>query len=311
MSNSPAERESFTAFITAFVAMHTFAWICCFIIIITVVFSPNINRQSTWINLNISWIIACFVFAFLLTTGQLYKTSPHPSVCLFQAAAVDAVSSLVAGTMLALSLQLWLNLRLNSGNLTGMSPQQRDTLLIVMPYVVPLIEFLASLGYAGQHPQQVALTDSGMFCGFTNPIPGRIASIYSAILMIPTASAQVALWHYSYRNWYKISKNSRNDLVTMIRLGLFTVFGIVSVIVSILNLTMQVNSSVVNILESLPPVSFVFIFGLQQDLFRAWMFWRTYPTVLKSTSTVWSGIRLIKTPTENEQSQTKTTWTDA
>ncbi|KAJ3932558.1 MAG: hypothetical protein NXY57DRAFT_1002410 [Lentinula lateritia] len=274
--------------------MHTFAWICCLIIIITVVFSPNINRQSTWINLNISWIIACFVFAFLLTTGQLYKTSPHPSVCLFQAAAVNAVSSLVAGTMLALSLQLWLNFRFNSGNLT-----------------VPLIQFLASLGYAGQHPQQVALTDSGMFCGFTDPIPGRIASIYSAVLMIPTASAQVLLWRYTYRNWYKISKNSRNDLITMIRLGLFTVFGIVGVIVSILNLTMQVNSSVVNILESLPPVCFVFIFGLQEDLFRAWMFWRTYPSVLKSTSTVWSGIRLIKMPTENEQSQTKTTWTDA
>ncbi|KAJ4476358.1 hypothetical protein C8J55DRAFT_606820 [Lentinula edodes] len=311
MPNSPAGRESFTALITTFVAMHTFAWICCLIIIITVVSSPNINRQSTWINLNISWIIACFVFAFLLTTGQLHKTSPHPSVCLFQAAAVNAVSSLVAGTMLALSLQLWLNFRFNSGNLTGMSSQQRDTLLIAMPYVVPLIEFLASLGYAGQHPQQVALTDSGMFCGFTDPIPGRIASIYSAVLMIPTASAQVLLWRYTYRNWYKISKNSRNDLITMIRLGLFTVFGIVGVIVSILNLTMQVNSSVVNILESLPPVCFVFIFGLQEDLFRAWMFWRTYPSMLKSTSTVWSGIRLIKMPTENEQSQTKTTWTDA
>ncbi|KAJ4481188.1 hypothetical protein J3R30DRAFT_3700791 [Lentinula aciculospora] len=303
MSSPPTERESSTALITTFVTMHTFAWTCCLIIITTVVFSPEIHRQSTWINLTISWIIACFVYAFLLTTGELYKANPNPGICLFQAVLVDAVSSLVAGMMLALSLQLWFNLRSNPFKSTG-TPQRRDTLLIVVPYVVPFIEFFATIGYAVQHPQEVALTKSGMFCGLTNPIFGRISFIYSAILMVPTASAQAVLWHYSYWNWYKLSKNNRNALATMVRLGLFTVFGIVGVLVSLLDLTNQVDLSVVNILESLPPVSFVLIFGLQQDLFRAWIFWLTCSSVPKPASGMWSRIRSIGTEsysTENEQ----------
>ncbi|KAJ3784969.1 hypothetical protein GGU10DRAFT_434867 [Lentinula aff. detonsa] len=308
----PAGRESSTALISAFVTIHTFSWTSCLIIVVTVVLSPNIRRQSTWINLNISWIIACFIYAFLLTTEQLYKTNPQPGVCLFQAAAVDAVSSLVAGAMLALALQLWYNLRSNSVR-PILAARQRDLLLIAMPYVVPLIEFFATLGYAVQHPQQVTLTESGMFCGLTTPIPGKISSLYSAILMIPTVSAQALLWVYSYQNWYKVSGNSGNALATMIRLGLFTLFGIVGVMVSIFNLTNQVNPSVVNILESLPPLSFVFIFGLQQDLLHTWMFWRQ-PTISQPTTGAWSRIQIVNMQklSEVEQSRpssaTKPTW---
>ncbi|KAF5392124.1 hypothetical protein D9757_003199 [Collybiopsis confluens] len=115
--------------IITFVTMHTFVWISCIVIMLTVIFnSKSIHRQSTWVNLNLSWIIACFVFAFLLTTGQLITPNPNPDVCLFQAAGVNAVTSLwvtcslassrvardkieaimyrTAGTMLALALQV-------------------------------------------------------------------------------------------------------------------------------------------------------------------------------------------------------------
>jgi hypothetical protein len=113
MANAPAGHELFKSLsIAAFVTIHTFAWTCSSIIILTVVLSPNIQRLPTWINLNLSWIMACFVFAFLLTTGQLYEANPSPNICSFQAAAVNAIPSLIAGTTLALALQLWFNIHL-------------------------------------------------------------------------------------------------------------------------------------------------------------------------------------------------------
>ncbi|KIK65058.1 hypothetical protein GYMLUDRAFT_39463 [Collybiopsis luxurians FD-317 M1] len=308
-NDSPgAQREQSSSLITAFVTMHTFVWISSIVIILTVILSPNIHRQSTWINLNLSWIITCFVFAFLLTSGQLFNANPDSNVCLFQAAGVNAVTSLTAGTMLALALQLWFNINPNSARRESRLARRRDILLITVPYIVPLIEFLASVGYAVQNRQEVVLTDSGMFCGMTNPTLRKISAIYSAVLMIPTVVFLVLLSVYVYRNRLQLSGTT-----IIIRFGLFILFGVVGTIASVIDLTDQADSSVANILESLPPVSFVLIFGLQEDLLRVWMFWRAPPkkswhTRLRSPPQSYSSeIELGQT---RPMSATKTSWTD-
>ncbi|KAJ3976627.1 hypothetical protein EV361DRAFT_258694 [Lentinula raphanica] len=291
MSGDSTGRKSSTALITTFITIHTFAWTTCLIMIITVFLSPAIHRQSTWVNLNISWIIACFVYAFLLPTGQLYNPDPQFGVCLFQAAAVYAVQSLVAGTMLALSLQVWWNIQRSKAGSPTMSTRQRDAILIIFPYIVPAIELIVIASYAGRNSQKVILTESGMFCGLTTPIPGRISAFYSATLMILTTCAQGLLWQYSYRNWYQVSGSVGNALATMVRLAMFTLVGIVGVIVNILDLINPFDPSIVNILESLPPLAFVFIFGLQQDILRAWTgrFWRNNNDHTTSMSKISTG----------------------
>jgi len=193
----------------------------------------------------------------------------------------------VAGTTLALALQLWLNVcpLPASRRICTISSRHHDLTLIVFPYVVPLIEFFSSLGYAARHPEQATLTNSGMFCGLNHSLPGKISTIYSALLMIPTVFVECMILQHIYRNWYKSSYNKgRDTFAMMIRFALFTLFGIVGVIVSVLNLTVEADSAVVNILESLPPMSFVFIFGLQEDLVHVWLFWRQKPRE-KSTQT--------------------------
>lgn len=151
--------------------------------------------------------------------------------------------------------------------------------------MVPLIGFFSSFGYAVRHPEQATLTNSGMFCGLKHSLPGKISTIYSALLVIPTVFVEGMISQHIYRNWYKPSnKNGRDAFAMMIRFALFTLFGIVGVIVSVLNLTIEADSAVVNILESLPPMSFVFIFGLQEDLVQVWLSWRQKPRE-KSTQT--------------------------
>ncbi|KAJ3763540.1 hypothetical protein EV360DRAFT_66231 [Lentinula raphanica] len=285
-------RKSSTALITTFITIHTFAWTTCLIMIITVFLSPAIHRQSTWVNLNISWIMACFVYAFLLPTGQLYNPDPQFGVCLFQAAAVYAVQSLVAGTMLALSLQVWWNIQRSKAGSPTMSTRHRDAILIIFPYIVPAIELIVIASYAGRNSQKVILTESGMFCGLTTPIP--------------------------YRNWYQVSGSVGNALATMVRLAMFTLVGIVGVIfdrpwlnrVNILDLINPFDPSIVNILESLPPLAFVFIFGLQQDILRAWTgrFWRNnndHTTSMSKISTADRSTTRISTECKNKRENAK------
>jgi hypothetical protein len=299
------------SFIITFVTMHTFVWISCSIMILTVVFYSNKHPQPKWINLNFSWILACFVFAFLLTTGQLFEANPDPSICLFQAAGVNAVTTLTAGTTLAFALQLWFNVVLDSySNPTRrqvISVRNRDVLLIVIPFIVPLLEFFVTLGYALRNPHRVVLTDSGMFCGLTNPILGKISVIYSTILMIPTLVVQGLLSLYAYRSWSRGSGAGTVQAVTIVRLGVFIIFVVVGIIVSVIKLISPSGSVVANILESLSPVSFALIFGLQRDFLRVWMFWPK-PKVTENSEcleTSGPGFGLLLKPKEGQQQQHK------
>jgi hypothetical protein len=262
--------------IITFVTMHTFVWTSGSIMILTVIFSSKVQRHPTWINLNFSGILTCFVFAFLLTTGQLYETNPEPKICMFQASGVNAVIPLFTGTMLALVLQLWFNAVFDSNSTPRrqlVSVRDRDVILIVIPYIVPLIEFFATLGYALRNPHSVVLTDSGMFCGSTNPILGKISVIYSTIIMVPTLIIQGFLLFYIYRTRGRNSHSGPVQVATVIRFGVFLIFVVVSVILSVKSLIRPGSTVVANMVELLAPVSFVFIFGLQGDFLRAWMFW--------------------------------------
>lgn len=263
-----------------FVSLHTFVWIASTLIILTVVLSRNVHRQITWLNLNLSWIFACFSFALLLTAGQLFKPQPNASICLAQAAASTSVPSLTSGTTLAFALHLWFNIR-SSSYLDRVELKRvtlRNIALVVVPYIVPLIEFVAAFAYGAQHPEQVVLDGTGMLCGLSTTVFAKISAISVSVIMFITVIFEGWIIYMIYGNWraHSISNlQGKAGVTTVIRLLAFTLFGIVGIGASLTYLTSKgADSATANLLQSLPPVSFVFIFGLQWDIIHAWMFWR-------------------------------------
>ncbi|KAF5332927.1 hypothetical protein D9758_015957 [Tetrapyrgos nigripes] len=273
--------SSSRSLVILFVSLHTFVWIASTFIILTVVLSRNVQRQSTWFNLNLSWIFACFSFALLLTAGQLFKPQPNGSICLAQAAASTSVPSLTSGATLAFALHLWFNMR-SSSHLDRLELRRatlRNIALLVVPYIIPLVEFVAAFAYGIQHPNQVVLDSTGMLCGLTTDVFAKLSAISVSVIMFMTLIFESWIIYMIYLSWRSKSINSpirgTAGLATVIRLIAFTVFTIVGIGASLTFLTTKgADAASANLLQSIPPASFVFIFGFQWDIIRVWMFWR-------------------------------------
>ncbi|KAK7446970.1 hypothetical protein VKT23_014183 [Stygiomarasmius scandens] len=294
-----AAKTASRSVVLLFVALHTFVWTALTIITLTAILSRHVQRQVTWLNLNLSWIFACFAFSLLLITGQLFKPQPDTSICLIQAAATTSLPSLTSGTTLAFALHLWFNIRSSSyqDRLELRRATLRNVALVIVPYIIPLIEFLAAFVYGTQHPGQVGLDGTGMLCGLTNTIFAKVSATSVSVIMFITVVFEAwTMWMVYHRH---LSRNSISSMAALFRLLIFTLFGIVGLVAGLTYLTSHgTNAAAANLLQALPPVSFVFIFGLQMDIFRAWMFWRKDES--SSNQSMSQGLVLSRTTTPVE-----------
>ncbi|KAK7435509.1 hypothetical protein VKT23_019631 [Stygiomarasmius scandens] len=273
---NPSGPESASrALVIPFVVLHTFVWVALTIVILTVVLSRHVKRQIVWLSLNLSWIVTCFSFSLLFNTGQLFKSVPDKSICLVQAVATTTFPSLTSGTTLAFALNLWFNIRSCSYRAEPGTAMFRIVALVVIPWIIPLAAFLAVFMYGAQHPEQVHLDGIGMLCGLTNTVLAKLSAISVSMIMFITAIFEAWTMWMIYRRQLMLKTGISSIATNLLRLSVFTLFGIVGMVAGLTYLSGHgTDEAVANLLQALPPVSFVFIFGLQRDIFQAWMFWR-------------------------------------
>ncbi|KAJ7593225.1 hypothetical protein C8J56DRAFT_1128378 [Mycena floridula] len=272
--------ESSNALLVLFFTMHYLGWIGTLLILTTALLSTNVHRHVTWTNLCLAWIVSCFGYSLLLTTGQLFKSTPDFSVCLVQAAAVYATPALTTGATLSLAIHLWLTFRTISETPTARTDAIYSILLVAVPYFAPIGLFIGVFVYGLQYPSRVLLSESKMYCGVDSTIPGKISAIYVAILVFPTVILEGLVIITLYRNWKGYNRTARNGLRTVVRFSAFTISGIFAISISLSYLSSRSYGRLPNVLMALPPVTFVAVFGSQMaslDLMRAWLFWRRQP----------------------------------
>ncbi|ESK96724.1 hypothetical protein Moror_6741 [Moniliophthora roreri MCA 2997] len=277
-ASSPSYRGS-GVLIPLFITAHTFVWIGSTIVLLTVFLSSRIYRHPTWTNLNLSWILACFSFSCLFTTGQLYNPRPSFPVCLVQASAIYSVPSLTSGATLAVAISLFLRIRNTGTRRREIDPQVQRTrtlVLVLTPYILPTIIFFGVLIFGLQHKDQVTLADNWMVCGLKNPVFGRATDLLVAAIMVPTVT--IGLWTIIYLYRSTAASLGRKIIHLLAKLGIFTLFGIfgtiVSSIFSFVRFAGVWQSAIANVLLALPPLSYIFLFGLQKDILLVWAFWR-------------------------------------
>ncbi|KAJ8075084.1 hypothetical protein PM082_019411 [Marasmius tenuissimus] len=289
------------ALIPLFITIHTFVWIGSGIITLTAALSPTIRRHPTWFNLKLSWILACFSFSLLSTTGQLYKPEPVFWICVVQAAAVYSVPFLTAGSSLALAIYLYLVVRGRENESGGGGGRWKDhvVLLVYVPYILPSIAFFSVLSMGLVDPTNIGLSNNWMVCSIHRyEALGHASNICILAILIPTIIIECITLTSVYRH-----KRGRTVLLptgTLIRLSVFTVFGVFGTVISFCftRLTSPYQTALGNVLASvresksrsldislffflcvcshrwLAPLSFIFLFGLQKDIVEAWTFWR-------------------------------------
>ncbi|KAG7087655.1 hypothetical protein E1B28_013603 [Marasmius oreades] len=263
------------ALIALFFSIHTFVWVGSCILLLTVALVSNIRRHPIWVNMKLSWIFACFSFAFLLTTGQLYKSEPIFAICLVQAAAVSSVPILTSGTTLALAIFLLLATR-PGPDAGGKMDRTRVTALVCVPYILPIGMFIFVLVFGLRDRGQVTLAKDWMVCGIRDPAVGHACNIAVVVIMLPTVIIEGWTITFVYR---RRQVAGPNILSTLIRLSIFTFFGVLAIAISFSSRHFKtaIQMAVGNILQSLPPLAFIILFGLQRDILDTWAFWRREP----------------------------------
>ncbi|KAF9264503.1 hypothetical protein L218DRAFT_998471 [Marasmius fiardii PR-910] len=279
MSNS-AKSPSYSgsgALIAVFIAIHTFVWVGSCILLLTVALSSNIRRHAIWVNMKLSWTFSCFAFALLFTTGQLYKSEPVFAICLIQAAAVASVPILC-----------YLRNDIGSSYIsTGSGPdaggkisRARATALVCVPYILPTGVFILLLVLGLQERPHVTLAKDWMLPAYiSHPnYRGQASNIAVVIILLPTVIIEGLTITSVYRMRHVLGPGP-TSLSTLIRLSVFTLFGIFGLIISFVSnyFKTTIQTALGNVLQSLTPLSFILLFGLQRDILRTWAFWRRSP----------------------------------
>ncbi|KAJ4495381.1 hypothetical protein C8R41DRAFT_292030 [Lentinula lateritia] len=138
------------------------------------------------------------------------------------------------------------------------------------------------------YPDSVRVTGSGMYCNSGLAIPGRISAGVVAVVLVPVVVIEILIIA-SLRKFWSVFKSpgtspSINTLSMIIRVLLFSIFGILALGLSLFFFFTIHHGAALNIVIAFIPVMAVFTFTSQKDLLEVWMFrkWRKKGSSAKS-----------------------------
>ncbi|KAG5722734.1 hypothetical protein E4T56_gene7379 [Termitomyces sp. T112] len=281
----PVSNESESSFelMKVFVAFQLFGLFGILITLVTVVFSRSTPRHAAWFSFIISWIISTVAYTLLFWSGHLFSGSEPPfALCLIQGVMIYASPPLTAFTTLALVGQMWylvhffevLFIQTKGKGNQGRPSQKMLIILLVLPYLLFIVIFVGNTILGLQHPSMVKrVSASGMYCTFTNRIPGRISTALCALLLIPVTVLE-ALICRALRRQCPSFNQAQSVRSMVLRVALFTLVGLISLVFSLIFIFDVHHGGALDVVLSLLPVFAALIFGTQSDVLRAWMFWK-------------------------------------
>jgi len=244
--------------------------------LLTVLSSRSISRHPTWFSFIFSWILSTVSYTLLFWGGKLAGPEPEYSFCLIQGTMVYAAPPFTAATTLALVIQIWFLVRsvvTSTSPISGRMSPLFSTILLVVPYILYVSVLVGTLIMGIQKPPIVRRVSSGMYCGFSDKMPGRLSTFLVALIMIPTVVLEVLVCYALYRQW-ELFKRQKDALSMILRVVFFTCFGIMAIVFSLIFFFDVHHGAELNVTISLLPVVFTLVFGTQTDLIRVWMFWK-------------------------------------
>ncbi|KDQ22356.1 hypothetical protein PLEOSDRAFT_163253 [Pleurotus ostreatus PC15] len=239
-----------------FMAMQLFGWAGYTVIIWTVFLSRKIHRHPAWIMFCLAWLISCVSYVLLFLAGEMDSDHPNGTLCLVQACLIYAVPVLTASATLALIIHLWFNVRTVVFHIETQHARTRDFLLCLFPYIPALSFFFGVLWYGLENPKDVKPGDSCMYCVVGASFPGKASAIYVALILAAGVGIEVVIATTLYNNWRSYTRNSKDSFALIIRVVLFTAFGFMSIVISLVYLSHSKHGAVPDVFMGLRTSSF-------------------------------------------------------
>jgi hypothetical protein len=273
------EEGNSSELIKVFISFNLFGLFGFLITLVTVLCSRSTPRHSTWFSFAISWIISAISYSLLFWGGNLTGPEPPYTLCLIQGILVYSAPPLTAATTLALVVQIWFlvhSVVTTTSSKAGRMPPMLLTALLVIPYLLYITILIGTLVVGWYNPHTVRRVGSGMYCNFSNRIPGRLSTLLVALIMVPAVVLEILICRALRQQW-TLFKRTPDALSMVLRVVAFTFVGILAIALSMVFFFMIHHGADLNIVISIVPVSAVLIFGTQADLLRVWMFWKKRP----------------------------------
>ncbi|KAF8217621.1 hypothetical protein K438DRAFT_2006688 [Mycena galopus ATCC 62051] len=262
-----------TTLINIFLAFQMLGLIGSCALVLTTTLSSRAPRNATWQNLFTSWIISTISYSLLLFSGQAHKPNPTFGVCLAQSGLIYGIPSLTAATTFGLVAQIWFTVQ------TLLAKKIKNERLwtigiLIAPYVILFSMVLASWVVGIRDTESVQLIGSGMYCHLgSSGTLGKVSAAVVALMLIPTLALEISICMSLRRNWNTFKRQSR-ALSIIIRVVIFTIFGILAITLSGIFVFSNSHGAALNIVFATMPVVAVVVFATQRDIIRVWMFWK-------------------------------------
>jgi len=229
----------------------------------------------TWYSFCSSWVLSGASYSLLTLTGQQLNPNPDSGLCLLQAIMIYTAPTLTASAALALVIHLRLSLRSMLSDESAKT-EWREIGLVALPYIMALVVLSVSLANGISNRSQVQKSYIGAYCVIETGIPGSLVASWVAVATFVGAAMEIFIAYTLYRNWRtfrQFGARSSQSLTILIRVGVFTLFDILALVVSLV-LFAAPNTPLHDIILAILAVASLLIFGSQKDLARAWMFWK-------------------------------------
>lgn len=252
----------------------------------TMIWSRNVRRDPTLVNMIISWIIFTVVLCMLYYAGDQSGPEPPFGVCLAQASLLAGAPVMSCAAGLALVLQVFLGLRnlVQKVNTSGrMTPKddrryQIDTrwrarAFVTIPYILLFIFTIASVIIGLRDRSLINRKRSWLFCSLDGPMVIAV-SVVSAVLSGITVLFEGWIALLFYRHGTQVASTKTESafnvriILRVIAFSLYSGFCWVSFII------FGTKWDVVPwmLTATVPLVAFV-IFASQKSVLRVWTFW--------------------------------------
>jgi hypothetical protein len=262
------------------------------VLVALILFSKQVQRHPTFLNLLLAFIVTGTSSCILLYTGYLYGPEPPKGLCLFQASMLYGVPPLCSMTAFFLVFQMWSMIRATFAGDTSATRAESPVKLwamLVAPYVGFTIAALVTAIYGTSHPNQVSRNRRYFYCSLKASIISNGVSIVTICFLLATlffGAWTVVILYKRYMGLRRqgISLNSSFELNLPSRVLAFAMY--TTLATSLCLLSIWAPASSVPDLAIATAASFVLlIFGTQMDIINALCFWRSAkPVALSKTS---------------------------
>lgn len=237
------------------------------ILIATFLFSKA-KRDSTLINLGLTFVLTSVFNCLLFYTNQYYGPEPNKRLCIVQAAAFTASAPMMSTAALFLIIQVRARI--------GMKPMKWLVLALIAPYIAFVIFFTWVSVLGSQHPESVTRARRAMYCSIDILTVKIVSLTFTGVFITLVLGYNAALCFRIYSLTRAVRRARRKDISVTplaLRLVVFMVYAFFAFITCFLSIHDD-NTTVRDIYISTFGIAYFVVFGSQRDVFQAWLFWR-------------------------------------